>query len=42
MYLSVLSRLPQRVVFRHKNNLTQATANVKILPWMPQNDLLGW
>ncbi|XP_072014557.1 UDP-glucuronosyltransferase 2B20-like [Amphiura filiformis] len=42
MYINALGRLPYRVIFRHMENMTHNVSNhIKIVQWMPQNDLLG-
>ncbi|XP_072013472.1 UDP-glucuronosyltransferase 2C1-like [Amphiura filiformis] len=42
---SVLSKLPQRVVWKHDGpmppNLGTNNTNIKTMKWLPQNDLLG-
>ncbi|XP_072051749.1 UDP-glucuronosyltransferase 2B1-like [Amphiura filiformis] len=39
---SVLSKLPQRVVWKHDGPMPpNLGSNIKIMKWLPQNDLLG-
>ena len=39
---SALAKLPARVLWKHKGQLPSSLGeNTKILPWIPQNDLLG-
>ncbi|XP_072017474.1 UDP-glucuronosyltransferase 2C1-like [Amphiura filiformis] len=39
---NVFSRLPQRIIWRHTGELpTNLGSNIKIMKWIPQNDLLG-
>ena len=43
MFVRVFSRLPQRVFWKWENVdlLSSVSANVKLVDWMPQQDLLG-
>ncbi|XP_072047504.1 UDP-glucuronosyltransferase 2C1-like [Amphiura filiformis] len=42
MYINALGGLPYGVIFRHTGKITQNVSdNIKIVQWMPQNDLLG-
>ncbi|EFX64661.1 hypothetical protein DAPPUDRAFT_66055 [Daphnia pulex] len=44
LFLSTFSRLPQRVIWKWEEKLDETDSipsNVKLLPWMPQQDLLG-
>lgn len=42
VFLQVFSRLPQRVVWKwEKESLAQLPDNVKMVDWLPQQDLLG-
>ena len=40
-YSKAFARLPQKVVWQLKATLQQTPSNVKVMPWIPQNDLLG-
>ncbi|XP_013389204.1 UDP-glucuronosyltransferase 1-8 [Lingula anatina] len=42
MVARVFARLPQKVIWRNINsNISGLGNNTKVLPWIPQNDLLG-
>ncbi|XP_046639071.1 UDP-glycosyltransferase UGT5-like [Daphnia pulicaria] len=44
LFLSTFSRLPQRIIWKWEEKLDETDSipsNVKLLPWMPQQDLLG-
>jgi glucuronosyltransferase len=44
MFLEVLSRLPQRVVWRYHGNITNSSllgSNIKLMKWLPQASLLA-
>ncbi|XP_059353346.1 UDP-glucosyltransferase 2-like [Daphnia carinata] len=41
-FVQVFSRLPQRIVWKwEKDNLSELPGNIKIVDWLPQQDLLG-
>ena len=40
-FSKAFARLPQKVIWQLKTIPEQTPPNVKILPWIPQNDLLG-
>jgi glucuronosyltransferase len=47
LFLSTFTQLPQKILWKwenemeHKNDSSSIPSNVKLLPWMPQQDLLG-
>jgi glucuronosyltransferase len=41
-FLRVFSRLPQRIIWKwEKDGLSQIPDNVRLVDWLPQQDLLG-
>ncbi len=41
MFIRVFSRIPQRVFWKWEKGTTKVSDNVKLLDWLPQQDLLG-
>ena len=42
-FIKLFSRLPQRVVWQWKGKpRSDLPSNVLAIPWLPQQDLLGW
>ncbi|XP_013380611.1 UDP-glucuronosyltransferase 2B13-like isoform X3 [Lingula anatina] len=42
MFAEAFARLPQKVIWRYQGNVPRYLGNnTKLLPWLPQNDLLG-
>lgn len=42
LFMNVFRSIPERVIWKFEEEMENVPANVMLLKWLPQRDILGW